>query len=119
MKHWFITLVLAAVPLFCSAGDKSWPFDQPKNVAVITLKQIVFEKAPILRVTHDVDGWWQFLNPNFETIESNASLVSLEQITKRDPSILELADLPTGWCAWRARVGVKWVREKLPSQEPK
>ena len=114
MTHWLIVPIIAAVSLLSGAAENNWPFDQPKNLAVITLKQIVVGKAPILRVTHDADDHgWQFMNPNIEVIESNAAVVSLEQITQLDPSILELANLQPGWSALRTKVGEKWVREKL------
>ncbi len=39
-----------------------WPFADPENVAVITLKRILQGGSPILRVFHDEDdGGWQFL----------------------------------------------------------
>lgn len=33
--------------------NKGWPFDQPPDCAVITLRSIVFEGEPILHVVHD------------------------------------------------------------------
>ena len=55
--------------------------------------------AWIQRVTHDADdGAWQF-HPEGGTDESEAAVVGLKTITQLDPSILELADLPLGWCA--------------------
>lgn len=118
MKRLLAPLVLGVASAhFAAAADIVWPFDQPRNVAVITLKQVATRKAPILLVTHDAsDHGWQFLNPNIAVIESNAAVVSLEQITKLDPSIIELADLPPGWSAHRTKIGDKWVREKLPIQ---
>jgi hypothetical protein len=88
-----------------------WPFDQPPNCAVITLRPIVFESAPILRVTHDSDDHgWQFLGLEDARVE-DASVVCLSEILRLDPSIRELADLPPGWHAWRRAVGVPWTRE--------
>ena len=114
MTYWHLALVAAAMSLSCSSPEQKWPFDQPKNVAVITLKQIVVDKAPILQVTHDVeDHGWQFLNPSFEASASNVYVVGLGQIVKLDPSVLEVADLPPGWVASRESVGGKWVKEKL------
>ncbi|MCE1182070.1 MAG: hypothetical protein LWW81_07165, partial [Rhodocyclales bacterium] len=85
MRRWLVTPILAAVSLLSGAAENNWPFDQPRNSAVITQKQVVTGKAPILQVTHDADDHgWQFLNPNIEVIESNATVVSLEQITKLD-----------------------------------
>jgi hypothetical protein len=33
-----------------------------------------------------------------------------------DPSVLELADLPLGWQAWRSHLGAPWQR--TPKGEP-
>jgi len=120
MKYRHFILIASATLLTCSSAEQKWPFDQPKNVAVITLKQIVVDKAPILRVTHDAeDHGWQFLNPSFEASSSNAYVVGLGQIVKLDPSVLEVADLPPGWVASRESVGGKWVKEKLPVESKK
>jgi hypothetical protein len=92
-----------------------WPFDDPKNVATFTVRQIVRDGNPILRVTHDSeDGAWQFLEwgtPN----EDDAMIVGLEEMTRIDPSILELADLPLGWRAIRRSAAESWHREPNPN----
>jgi hypothetical protein len=78
-----------------------WPFDQPRNCAVISLRQIVFGNAPILHVVHDEDDHgWQFLNLD-DACEEGASVVSLEDIVKLDPTVLAVAHIPPGWRAWR------------------
>ena len=75
-------------------AQHEWPFADPKNVAVITMKSITMGDASIIHVTHDADdGMWQFLDgPTVR--EENASVVSLEEVSRIDPSIMELADLP-------------------------
>ena len=90
--------------------DDAWPFDQPKNCAVFTLKSIVREGKPILRVVHSEDdhGWGFYDGENFE--EENAMLVSLLSMVNRDASLRDVADLPPGWYAWRERPGVPWRR---------
>lgn len=92
-----------------------WPFADPRNLAVITVRQIGRDGEPILRVTHDSDdGGWQFLEwgtPN----ESDAMIVSLEYVTRIDPSIRELADLPLGCRAIRRSAFEPWHREANPN----
>ncbi len=40
----------------------TWPFEDPENVATITVRQIVYDNHPVLLVLHDEeDGGWQFL----------------------------------------------------------
>ncbi len=62
-----------------------WPFDQPPNFAVISIRQIVFESAPILHVIHDGDDHgWQFLG--FEDAQmDDAAVVSLSNISAPRP----------------------------------
>ena len=93
-----------------------WGFDEPKNEAAITTKQIVHEGHPILLVARDAeDGTWQFLTGGaFST--ADALLVALHEIVERDPTICELADLPSGWSAQRDRVGGPWRRARDEAQ---
>ena len=87
-----------------------WPFDQPESTATITLRSIVFGGAPILHVTHDEDDdGWQFLGWG-DAKEDDACVVGLRQIVKLDPSVLEVADLPSGWHAWRTSPDTPWQR---------
>jgi len=91
-----------------------WSFPDPRNVAVITVRQIVLEGHAILRVSHDADdGGWQFLE--WETPgEKDTMLISLEEAVRLDPTLAELADLPLGWRACRRAPGEPWRREPNP-----
>jgi len=97
----------------------NWPFDDPPNVASITVRQIVHGGEPIRLVAHDAeDGGWQFLTGEAVDV-ADAMLVSLASIVRRDPSIAELANLPRGWRASRAAVGHPWQRSPVePEAEP-
>jgi hypothetical protein len=97
--------------------SEKWPFTDPENLAVFTLKRIVQGQSPILRVTHDEDdGGWQFLDGGEVTVEE-ASLVSLRAMTRLDPSVLELTDLPLGWAASRSGPGEPWQRAPAVTEE--
>lgn len=87
-----------------------WPFDDPPNVAAVTMRQVVHGGEPILLVFRDAeDGSWQFLTGgSFE--EPDGMLVSLRSMVERDPRLAELADLPPGWQAWRRRPDSPWER---------
>jgi hypothetical protein len=94
-----------------------WPFDQPSNSAVITVRQIAFESAPILHVTHDLDDHgWQFLTLADANVEDGVVLCFAD-IVARDPSLFQLADLPPGWHAWRETKEHPWQREVNPYAE--
>jgi len=92
----------------------AWPWDQPPNCGVFTEKSILFEGAPILYVSHDLeDHGWQFLGWDDAEVE-NAALVSLAEISKVDPSVLEVAHIPPGWHAWRRSREEPWTTEPNP-----
>jgi hypothetical protein len=86
-------------------------FSEPPNLAVITTKRVL-EGAPIVLVAHDEDdGGWQFLCGTTND-PADGRVVSLAGIVSGDPSVEELADLPVGWQASRAKLGDPWVRAK-------
>ena len=94
-------------------GD--WPWDQPRNCATMTERAIIEDGAPILLVAHDLnDHGWQFLGGG-PWIAANAMIVCLSRIPELDPAVIELADLPPGWMAWRKSKGAPWTREPDPS----
>lgn len=97
---------------------RPWLFDQPRNCAAISLRQIVREDAPILLVTHDEDDHgWQFLDGSESPSQSDAVIVSMSQVIESDPSLFELADLPPGWRARRRSINDEWVREPSAPQD--
>jgi hypothetical protein len=87
-----------------------WVFDEPKNVAAITTRQVIREGSPILLVSHDAeDGSWQFLTGGVFSV-TDGMIVALHEIVKHDPTVCELADLPLGWEAHRDSIGSSWRR---------
>jgi hypothetical protein len=92
-----------------------WPFDQSRKTAAITLRSIVFEGKPILFVSHDADDHgWQFMDGE-RVATKNAAVVTMEEIVGLDSSILEIADLPSGSCAWREDASSPWQRSTIKS----
>jgi len=92
----------------------TWPFDQPQNCAVVTLRQVIEKAQPILLVVHDAeDHGWQFLSGQPHDM-SDAKLVSLGSIVRADSSLFAIADLPPGWQATRESSEGEWTR--TPSQ---
>jgi hypothetical protein len=95
------------------ASARPWPFDQPRDCAVFTTRQVLEREESILRVTHDNDDHgWQFLGSDVRA--DDAKIISLEEAVELDPSVLQVADLPVGWRAWRASVEEPWIREIIP-----
>jgi len=85
-----------------------WPFDQPRNCAVFTVRQIMSGAAPILQVHHDFDDHgWQFLTG--ESLDmKDAMLVALHEVTSLDDSLYQIADLRPGWFATRESQEKPW-----------
>lgn len=92
----------------------SWPFDQPRNCATLTMRQVLEGSEPILLVSHDADDHgWQFIGSS-DAAMADAKVVCLEEIVQLDPTVLEVADLPPGWQAVRKKVGAPWSRREHP-----
>lgn len=91
-------------------SETDWPFEDPPNLAVISLRSICSRQKPILLVTHDEeDGFWQFLDGD-DPVEADAVVIALHRVLSLDPTIAELADLPLGWHAWRQDATSDWQR---------
>jgi hypothetical protein len=96
----------------------SWPFKDSPNVAVFTSKTILDGSEWVYYVSHDEeDGAWQFHPYSGPTSEENASVVGLNTMVKIEPRILELSDLPLGWCAWREKKTDRWKRAVIEKKE--
>lgn len=78
--------------------------------AAITLWRILRAGKPILLVSHDDDGSWQFLDSD-EASMDDAAVVALEEMLRHDPTIAELADLPRGCTATRDGPDEPWSRD--------
>ncbi len=72
--------------------------------------QVLDGVEPIIHVFHDEDGEWQFVGCTDGTPE-NAKIIALHEAAKLDPSVLQLADLPIRWHAWRDSPDDPWIRE--------
>lgn len=92
-----------------------WLFDQPRNCATFTMRQVLDGSEPILLVSHDADDHgWQFIGIS-DASSTDVRIVSLEEIVWLDPTVLDVADLPPGWQAVRDRVGGPWKRRLHPT----
>jgi hypothetical protein len=95
----------------------NWPFADPPNVTTITLRSIVAGDRPILYVSHDEDdGCWQFLDGGESPDVRDAMVILLKEIVAHDASVVELADLPLGWCAERSDPTQPWARARKSGQ---
>jgi len=94
----------------------SWSFREPVETGSFTTRPILDRGYPILEVYHDRDGDWQFLcgtTTDFDDLK----LVCLGCMVEKDAGLLDLADLPLGWCAVRKSVNDPWLREPYEATE--
>lgn len=82
---------------------------------VFSTNQIMSDELPLLLVTHDEDGDWQFVHGSETDDLANAALMHVEHVLERYPEIAELADLPPGWIATRSEPGERWQRMRRPA----
>lgn len=95
----------------------SWPFSHPENLGVFCCQSVFERSKPILRVAHDHDGDWQFLDGEEREENEVPRLVCFEHIVAWEPEILALHDLPRGWFAERESESIEWQRMELPPDE--
>ena len=77
-----------------------WPYAEPPNCATFVTAQVLDRREPILLAVHDEDHEWQFIGWTDGLLE-DAKLILLSEAVALDSSILQVADLPVGWRAWR------------------
>lgn len=87
----------------------NWPFPDDVNTAAYCTAQVVSQQFPVLRVAHDADGDWQFLDATTDE-PGECVLHCLGCVYERDNTLAEVADLPRGWSAFREQAGSPWVR---------
>jgi len=93
---------------------KSKQFKEPLNTPAYTTTHVMNEQSCIVWVSHELDGDWQFMGTEpIVDYTKVALVVSLEQMIKRDRSILKVADLPMGYCATRNNKSDKWKISKI------
>jgi len=93
---------------------KDKQFTEAGNTAVYTTIYVVNEGTLITLVSHELGGDWQFMgNESLEDFSKVAMIVALDEIIKKDKSVLELADLPIGHQATRQGRKDKWTIEKI------
>ncbi len=92
-----------------------WPFDQEPNVAAVTTRQVIDHGLPVLQVTHyDDDDSWAFVCGTTEKAD-DVRVIGMGEALNLDPTLRTIADLPSGWTAWREMVGGSWQRMKKDS----
>lgn len=79
------------------------------NQYVITTKHVINNNSPIIRVMHEKDGDWQFLGKEENLSESDAFVLSLEEILCLDNTLKDVLSLPLGKQAYRTSPKDSWL----------
>lgn len=93
-----------------------WPFADKVSAAAFCTGKVFHERFPVLQVTHDGNGDWQFLDATSDDL-GEPVLVCLGCVFERDPSLAQIADLPRGWSAFREHPGAQWERWETEADE--
>lgn len=76
---------------------KLWNFDQAEDVAAITTRQVLKEKAPVLKVVHyDDDHSWAFTCGTTDD-PADGLVVAMGCIVELDPTLHDISDLEPGY----------------------
>lgn len=70
------------------------------NKVVFTTKYVLENNSPIVYVSHDGDGDWQFFGKEDDLSEDDARIVSFGEILEINPSLKEILWIPEGMQAW-------------------
>jgi len=87
----------------------NWAFPDAVNTAVYATARVAHQGFPVLQVSHDEDGDWQFLDASSDEL-GECVLLCLGCVVERDPTLTEISDLPRGWGAFRPEPEASWER---------
>ncbi len=101
--------------------SKTFKFKEAKNAVCFVCSHILNKERPILYASHrymddvyvdfsfgQADTSWQFLCGENNHTDDTIQIISLEQVTKIDPTINDLHALALGFYAQRKEVGKRW-----------
>jgi hypothetical protein len=112
-----ILLSLSMFNLFGQSKNNSketeFKFKESKTTACFVCNHVLDKKRPILYVTHDAEGDWQFLCGEDDHTEDNVKIISLMQAVELDKTTNELYEMPANVGAEREKVTEKWQPFRL------
>lgn len=85
----------------------------PNNLKVYICPHVFEGTRPILLVSHEEDGDWQFLCGDLHDEDELPKLVGIGHLLEKDPSLNELAGLEPGYEAERAAVREQWLITRI------
>ena len=78
------------------------------NQAIFTTKFVLDDNSPIVYVSHDEDGDWQFFGEEEEVDAADARVISLGAMIEIEPSVKDILWIPEGTQAWRDLESKEW-----------
>lgn len=74
------------------------------------------EHVPVLQVSHDHNGDWQFLDATTDD-PGEPVLLCLGCVYEGDSTLSVIADHPRGWSAYRPAIGEDWECSEKPLED--
>ena len=91
-----------------------WRFPDPPHTRVFLSQAVHSGVEAVTYVSRDFeDGAWQFLGDSMSG-DAEPVISCFHHPIDADPGLKELADLPRGWYAERAKAGEPWIRHRHP-----
>jgi len=95
----------------------NWRFEDKPHMKVFISETVSRGEEFVTYVSHDAeDGAWQFLGDSMMD-GGGPVLECLHAMVEKDPTLVELADLPKGWYAERESPAHAWERAEAPDDE--
>ena len=85
--------------------------NEERNKAVITTRFVMRDKSPVVYVSYDEDGDWQFFGTE-EITTDDAAVISVLQILALCPALAELPDMKPGTAAYRENESSEWILQE-------
>ena len=96
-----------------NSKETEYKFKESKTTACFVCNHVLDKNRPILYVTHDSEGDWQFLCGEDDHTEDNVKVISLMQAVELDKTINDLYEMPTKVGAEREKITEKWKPFRL------
>lgn len=93
-----------------------WPFPDAISTATFCTDKVVRGDSDVLRVAHDFNGDWQFLDGTTDE-PGECVLLCLGCLFEKHADIAAIADLPRGWNACRDVAGAAWERWAMDPED--
>lgn len=96
-------------------NNSDFPFHDAPNTACLTCCHILEKNKAIRYISHDEDGFWQFLCGKAHK-EKEARIVALAEILERDASIEAFSHLNFGeYAEWSSKYK-QWIIQRKSSK---